>query len=117
MNANHRAASPESGYALRGSVVDDDGETLSASQLGQACRVSLQQLEVWVVEGVLQPSGGAALGEWRFGGTALRRIRVAERLQRELELTPPGVAVALDLLDRIAALEARLRRAGLGEGR
>ncbi len=117
MNATHRTSTPQSSLALRGSIVDDEGETLSASQIGQACRVSMQQLEVWVFEGVLQPSGGATAGEWRFGGTALRRIRVAERLQRELELTPPAVAVALDLLDRIAALEARLRRAGLGEGR
>jgi chaperone modulatory protein CbpM len=33
-------------------------------------------------------------------------------LTRDLEVNPPGVALALDLLDEIAALQARLQRVG-----
>ena len=51
-------------------------------------------------------------GEWRFEGPSLRRARLALALTRELEINPPGVALALDLLDEIAALRASLRRAG-----
>ena len=40
----------------------------------------------------------------------LRRAKLAITLTRELELNTPGVALALDLMDRIDALEARLRR-------
>ena len=37
-------------------------------------------------------------------------MRLAARLTRDLELNAPGVALALDLLDRIAELESRLAR-------
>jgi chaperone modulatory protein CbpM len=58
---------------------------------------------------VLQPRG-TSLESWRFGGESLARIRLAARLARDLELNTPGVALALDLLDRIAELESRLAR-------
>jgi len=60
---------------------------------------------------VLEPNGEQPR-EWRFTGPALRRARLALRLTRDLELNPPGVALALDLLDEIEALKARLQRAG-----
>ena len=65
----------------------------------------------WVSEGVLEPIGEAPT-EWRFAGQSLRRARLALSLTRDLELNPPGVALALDLLDEIAALQARLQRLG-----
>ncbi len=97
---------------LRGSVVGDEIQ-LTVIELCRACGTSEQQVEVWVVEGVLQPEGGASRDEWRFGADALARLRVATRLARDLEVNDPGVALALDLLDRIAALESSLRRLGV----
>lgn len=41
-------------------------------------------------------------------GEALRRARLALRLQRELELGPHGTALVMDLLDQIRQLKARL---------
>jgi chaperone modulatory protein CbpM len=58
---------------------------------------------------VLQPRG-ASRESWRFGGDALARIRLATRLSRDLDVNTSGVALALDLLDRIAELESRLAR-------
>jgi chaperone modulatory protein CbpM len=78
-------------------------------ELGRACRASEQQIEVWVSEGVLQPSGETR-EVWRFGGDSLARMRLATRLMQDLEINSAGVALALDLLDRIAELESRLRR-------
>jgi chaperone modulatory protein CbpM len=94
--------------ALRGSVVEEDVE-LTAVELGRACRATEQQIEVWVHEGVLEPIGAAREG-WRFHGDALARMRLATRLMHDLEINSAGVALALDLLDRIAELESRLRR-------
>ncbi len=91
-------------------VVEDD-VPLSLAELCRACRVAEEQVRVWVVEGVLEPVGGSP-PEWCFEGPALRRARLALALTRELEINPPGVALALDLLDEIAALRARLRRTG-----
>ena len=94
--------------ALRGSVVEEDVE-LTTVELGRACRVPEQQIEVWVYEGVLQPRGGAR-ESWRFGGDSLARMRLATRLMHDLELNSAGVALALELIDRISELESRLRR-------
>lgn len=94
--------------ALRGSVVEEEVE-LTIVELGRACRTTEQQIEVWVSEGVLQPSGETPQG-WRFRGEALTRMRLATRLMHDLEINTAGVALALDLLDRIAELESRLRR-------
>ena len=94
--------------ALRGSVVEEDVE-LTAVELGRACRTSERQIEVWVYEGVLQPRG-ATREAWRFGGDSLARMRLATRLTQDLDINSAGVALALDLLERIAELESRLRR-------
>ena len=94
--------------ALRGSVVEEDLE-LTTVELCRACQTSEQQIELWVFEGVLQPRG-TSRESWRFGGETLARMRLAARLARDLELNAPGVALALDLLDRIAELESRLAR-------
>jgi chaperone modulatory protein CbpM len=94
--------------ALHGRVVEEE-LTLSTVELSRASHASEAHIEVWVSEGVLQPSGTSP-EQWRFSGRSLTRVRVAMRLARDLEINSPGVALALDLLDEIEALEARLRR-------
>ena len=91
-------------------VVEEDVH-LSLVELCRACRAPEEQVRVWVVEGVLEPVGRSPQ-EWRFAGASLRRARLALTLTQELEINPPGVALALDLLDEIAALRANQRRAG-----
>ena len=61
----------------------------------------------------MAPPAGDSPEDWRFGGESLRRARLALRLSRDLEINPSGVALALDLLDEIASLRARLQRAGV----
>lgn len=94
----------------RGPVVEEEIH-LTLVELCQACSVSEEHVMTWVFEGVLEPIGEAP-PEWRFVGQSLRRARLALSLTRDLELNPPGVALALDLLDEIAALQARLQRLG-----
>ena len=95
---------------IHGIVVEDEIE-LSLDDLSRACRADMQQLVALVQEGVLAPAGNEP-PEWRFGGPSLRRARAALRLSRDLQLDPHAVAVVLDLLDEIEALQARLRRSG-----
>ncbi len=92
---------------LTATLVDDAQLTLA--ELARACRAAESQVLIWVVEGVLQPSGESP-AEWRFAGASVRRARLAVTLTRELEINPPGVALALDLMDEIEALKASLRR-------
>lgn len=89
-------------------VVEEDIH-LTLVELCRACSVSEEHVSAWVLEGVLEPSGNSP-PEWRFAGASLRRARTAARLARDLEVNAPGIALALDLLDEIAALRARLER-------
>jgi chaperone modulatory protein CbpM len=95
---------------IHASVVEEEVE-LSLDDLSHACRADFELLARLVDEGVLAPAGNAP-AEWRFGGASLRRARTALRLIHDLQLEPHSVAIVLDLLDEIAALEARLRRIG-----
>jgi chaperone modulatory protein CbpM len=92
---------------LQGAVVENELH-LTLQELCRASQAPVEQIHVWVVEGILQPTGQAPQ-EWRFTGQSLRRARVAVRLTRDLEVNASGVAVALDLLDEIAALQAQLQ--------
>jgi chaperone modulatory protein CbpM len=97
---------------LRGDIVEESVQ-LSLAELCQACSAREEQVTTWVFEGVLEPAGKHP-PEWRFGGRSLKRARTAIRLARDLEINPPGVALALDLLEQIARLEARLMHEGGG---
>ncbi len=46
-------------------------------------------------------SSKSATTEWRFSGAALRRARLALRLERDLELNLAGVALALELMEEL----------------
>jgi chaperone modulatory protein CbpM len=43
------------------------------------------------------------------------RVQKAQRLHSDLGINLPGVALALQLLDRIETLEARVRQSSRGE--
>ena len=60
-----------------------------------------------VEEGVLAPIGREQRA-WRFTGSQVRRASIALRLQRDLGVNLAGVALALDLLDELNGLRARI---------
>lgn len=96
---------------IQGPVVEEAVQ-FTLVELCQACSAEEEHVLAWVFEGVLEPFGESPQ-DWRFSGECLRRALLARRLALDLELNPPGVALALDLLDEIAALRARLQRAGV----
>jgi chaperone modulatory protein CbpM len=79
---------------------------LDVDALCRASRCSREWVVALVDEGALSPLH--ASGEWRFDGDALRRARRAAGLLREFELNAAGLALALDLLDRIDGLTQQL---------
>ena len=85
---------------------------LHAADIARACGES----ESWVLElvqvSILEPLPDPG-APGRFGGDALFVARRVQRLQRDLGLNLEGAALALELLQRIDELHARLRRAGL----
>ncbi len=93
----------------QGSTIVEQEVRFTLVQLSQACGSRTERLIALVEEGVLEPSGTAP-ADWLFEGRSLRRARLALRLERDLELNEAGVALALELLDEISELRARLRR-------
>ena len=102
------------GTPLTAQVVEEEIH-LTLIELCHATGTCEEQLVEWVGEGVLEPVAplAEACREWRFAGQALRRARLAARLARDLEVNVAGIALALDLMDEIAALKTELRRLGL----
>jgi chaperone modulatory protein CbpM len=101
--------------AIQG-VVLDEALIVDLEELTRLCGIS-SELLVWMVgEGLLQPTGRAPR-EWRFSGLQIRRARRALRLRRDLELDWSGIALALDLLDELEDLRARIRCLELQLGR
>ena len=80
---------------------------LSVNDLCAACEVSSERVLEFVEEGVIEPVG-ADPAHWRFRAVSIRRIRRAERLERDLGVNVAGAALALDLLDELERLRARL---------
>jgi chaperone modulatory protein CbpM len=89
----------------------DEAEAITLAELTRTCGVHAEWVIELVEEGVLEPLGPGG-PQWRFASTSIVRIEKARRLQRDLGVNLPGVALALQLLDRIDALEARLRASG-----
>jgi chaperone modulatory protein CbpM len=87
----------------------DETTVLSLDELCRVCAVEAQRIVELVEEGVLSVSVSEA-SQWSFPGAALRRARIALRLQRDLEINLAGVALALDLLDEIEQLRRALRQ-------
>lgn len=85
-----------------------EGRLCTTDELCLACNVEAGWIGQLVAEGVIEPSGQNAAG-WQFSTIAIIRISRAKRLSRDLGLDAPGIALALDLLDEIDRLRARLR--------
>jgi chaperone modulatory protein CbpM len=81
---------------------------VSSADISQACCVSMDQVVALVAEGILEPVGDEPRN-WRFEGASLTKVRAAVRLQADLGVNLAGIALALDLLEEIDALRARLR--------
>jgi len=93
---------------LSGELLDAETE-LSLAELCSACELSEAEIIELVEEGVVEPLGRRP-SSWRFRAVSLRRIRISRNLQKQLGVNAPGAALALDLLEELEDLRARLKR-------
>lgn len=82
---------------ISGVVVEQERD-LSLNELSQVCSVSREYILELVDAGILEPLEFDS-ENWSFDGISLRRVKVSLRLQRDLEVNLPGIAVILDLLE------------------
>ena len=90
-------------------AIFDETTILTLQDLCRMCAVDERHIVELVHEGVLTVIAIDA-AEWHFTGAALRRARLALRLERDLEINLAGVALALDLMDEVELLRRELKR-------
>jgi len=81
---------------------------LSINEFCDLCGVRTETVVEFVEHGLLEPHGSSATS-WSFGADAVRRVQVAQRLQRDLSLNMEGTALVVELLEEIDHLRQRLR--------
>ena len=86
----------------------DEQTTLSLAELCRCFAVEAELIEELVEQGILEPAGRRGR-RWCFPASSLRRTRITLHLRRDLGVNLAGAALALDLLERIEELDARLR--------
>jgi len=81
---------------------------IALDELERATGLSIQEITELVEYGVFQPEGGRP-HEWRFAARCIAVGRSAHRLRSDFELSAPGLALTLSLLERIEELEREIR--------
>ena len=92
--------------ALTGAIFEESA-VLTVKDLSRICSVEERHIVEFVEEGVLEVVE-VGTTEWRFTGAALRRARLALRLERDLELNLAGVALAIELVEELERLRREL---------
>ncbi|GAB6044203.1 chaperone modulator CbpM [Endothiovibrio diazotrophicus] len=86
----------------------DEQKTFTLAELCRCFAVEAEHIESLVEHGILEPVGRRGR-HWCFSAGSLRRTRITLHLQRDLGVNLAGAALALDLLERIEELDARVR--------
>ena len=111
---------------LRGIILDEQS-VLTLAEISNACAVQTEYIIELVDEGLITPELSPEITpeagpqfspetrephSWRFTGMHLRLVRIASHLQSDLGVNLAGVGLALQLLDEVEALRARLNAVG-----
>ena len=100
---------PSDDRAFPGTIFDESA-ILSIKDLSRMCAVDERHIVEFVEEGVLNVI--EVRSQWHFSGAALRRARLAVRLERDLELNLAGVALAVELIEELEQLRRQLKARG-----
>lgn len=91
---------------LQGELVEHSASIMQA-ELQRLCQVPQEFLLQLIDEGVIEPEldieGGS--GVRYFSAIHIQRVKRANRLNKDLGVNVAGIALILDLLDRIESLE------------
>lgn len=88
-------------------IIVDENTLYSIEEVCEACGIPTELLLELIEHGIIEPIG-LTQSEWQFTAISLHRSQKAMRLQNDLGVNLPGIALALDLLDELKDLRARL---------
>lgn len=107
MTPNFTITSP---FAATSYLMEDLTE-LTLDDMCRACAAQTDIIVELVSEGVIdtdEAPPNQPPEHWRFTGLHLHRAKVAMRLHRDLGVNFAGAALALELMDELQALKAKL---------
>lgn len=93
--------------AVTGEIVDEMVQ-YGLKDVCEVCGVHAERVVEMVEAGIIEARGEKP-AVWRFSAVSVMRSRKALRLQRDLEINIPGIAVTLDLLDEVDSLRAQVQ--------
>lgn len=76
---------------------------LTVEELCEVCNIKMETVQTLVEYAIVQPQNDAT-GQWMFNIENLQRIKIALRLQQDLEVNAAGAALILEMLDEMKAL-------------
>ena len=88
--------------------VAEDTAVFTLQELCISCDVNADWVAALVEQGAVEPLGRSRQ-DWHFATLSIVRVAKAKRLERDLGLNLPGIALALDLLDQLDAMRAQIR--------
>jgi DNA-binding transcriptional MerR regulator len=86
-----------------------ESEPLTLEALAACTGVHPARIEYFVEYGLLEPRAGRDV-QWLFDSTCIARLRMIERLRRDLGANLAGIAVILNLLDRLTTLQREVEQ-------
>jgi chaperone modulatory protein CbpM len=92
---------------LTGTVLDEL-EQITLTELAEICSCKTEWIVELVGEGIIEPVG-QNISDWQFTGISVIRVRTATRLHQDLDVNLAGIALAIDLLEEVSELQARLK--------
>jgi chaperone modulatory protein CbpM len=95
---------------LRAAASDlvEDAAVCTLQELCVSCNVNPEWVAALVEQGAIEVAGGTRQ-DWQFATLSVVRVAKAKRLERDLGLNLPGIALALDLLDQLNAMRAQMQ--------
>ena len=85
----------------------DQEHPLTLGELSRACSMHADWVLELVEEGILEPLN-PEVPQLQFSGQNLHRALIVRRLQRDLGVNLSGAALALQLMEEVEVLRARL---------
>lgn len=94
-------------YAHSPEILSDSVD-YSLQEFCELCVADAERVVEMVELGILEPAGESQTS-WHFSVYSIMRFQKAQRLQRDLEIDLPGIALSLDLLDSVESLQKQVR--------
>ena len=92
--------------SLSGTIINQD-TTLTFEEICSAIHAEDQVIIQFIEYHIIQPKG-VSRENWQFDDTALKRARLARNFYYDFEVNFEGIALLVDMVERINTLEKEL---------